>query len=128
MHFLFECSCFLGTPPEILMRRTIRHAELDTLLCAHFRFFVGAKRKTERRRIHKLQSWLVEMLRVLPLCSLWSYLCSMMSSDNRVFGKVKAQHPHTDRHTAVRPNRLSSLCLKVLSVFTGTKAGSHSCL
>lgn len=90
-------------------------------------FFLSALR--ERRRGGEFINFkvgLVEMLAVLPLCSLRSYLCSMMSSDKRVFGKVKAQHPHTGGHTAVPSNWLSSLCLKVLSVLAGTKPGSHT--
>lgn len=92
-------------------------------------FFLSAL--GERRRGGEFINFkvgIVETLGALPLCSLWSYLCSMMSSDKRVFGKVKAQHPHTDHHTAVHSNWLSSLRLKVLSVFAGPKPGSHRCL
>lgn len=92
-------------------------------------FFLSALREPWRGgEFINFKVGIVEMLGALPLCSLWSYLCSMMSSDKRVFGKVKAQHPHTDHHTAVRSNCLSSLRLKVLSVFTGPKPGSHRCL
>lgn len=40
-----------------------------------------------------------EMPGVWPLCSLWSYLCLMMSSDSRVFGRVST---HTHAQTIIQ--------------------------
>lgn len=68
-----------------------------------------------------------EMPGVWPLCSLRSYLCLMMSSDSRVFGRVNT-YTHTQtiiQLFAPTPNCLSPFRLKVLSDFTGTKTSSH---
>lgn len=85
-------------------------------------FFLSALR--ERRRGGEFLNFkvgVVEMRRALPLCSLWSYLCSMMSSDKRVFGKVNAQHPHTQTAIQLFPPTVSppsvlKYCLSALAL------------
>lgn len=58
----FWVQLLSGDSPEILMRRTIRHAELDTLLCAHFLFY------RERRRGGEFTNFKVGLLKCSECC------------------------------------------------------------